>query len=456
MQNAEKIDKFDSFFDEWDDFDSLVDVSVPNAPRGEFIAPIQSPKPDPLPDPDPLPPPTPPSNPKPLQTYTREIVVDSNGLPRQSGADLPEGEFVKQLKQRAESNLYVFSKAIMGLSFLTKNLHMGVCNSLQRVPPFRKLRLLPRDHCKTAIVAGCLPAHIVIQPANNNIYFPHLDDFAGTECRILLTGETDRMARKNLRVLRQAFEGNQLLRAFWPDAMWESPKRESPAWNEQEVILPRQTNYPDPTIRAIGVGGAITGSRPNVLIKDDLISLAAANSDLEMETAIEWHKVSRALMDEYEKTTGTESLEFIIGTKWSVYDLYSYIIDNDPSVDVEIRSIIEDGNIIWPEKITHEKIDQLMKEYGSLFYLLYMNTAADPSLTDFNIDLVRDFKFINDGQHIEFTEDERDGWLVKKATDGSLEAEKPPPRGQLLNGDSWSLIFGQGNGRDAYVRLKYQ
>eukprot|EP00918_Siedleckia_nematoides_P057476 GHVU01125365.1.p1 GENE.GHVU01125365.1~~GHVU01125365.1.p1 ORF type:complete len:416 (+),score=32.26 GHVU01125365.1:1912-3159(+) len=387
----------------------------------------------------------------------KEIVIErATGLPRQAGADLPEGQFVTRLRKRSEESLYIFSKAIMGLGFLTKSLHMGVCESLQQVPPFRKLRLLPRDHCKTAIVAGCLPAHILIQPPERNLYFPRLDNFAGTECRILLTGETDMMARKNLRVLRMAFEGNQLLRAFWPDAMWDEPRREAAAWNEQQVILPRATNYPDPSIRAIGVGGAITGSRPNVLIKDDLISLEAANSDVVMQAAIEWHKVSRALMDEYEKNTGMESLEFIIGTRWAVYDLYSYIMDNDPSVDVNVRAIIENGKYIWPEKITEAKVTQLQREYGSLFYLLYMNSVADPSLTDFDLSLIREFKYINDGKHLEFSEDDRDSYLVKRAESGSLMAEKPPPRGQLLSSNTWGMIFGSDKGAGQYMRLKYR
>ena len=446
LPNQPKIDDFDSFFSEWDGFDStaeeIASCNVPTESLGTFTAPLR--KPDPPIDP--------PIKPKPIPGPTREVVVDRNGQPRQAGADLPEGEFVKRLKKRAEENLYVFSKAIMGRSYLTKDLHLPLCQSLQKCPPYRKLRLWPRAHAKTSVVSHCLPPHILIQPAESNLYFPGLQ---GTECRILLSGETERMAKKNHRVVKAAFEGNQLLRAFWPHAVWENSKRDSPAWNDHELILPRETDYPDASIKAIGVGGAITGARPNVLIKDDLVTLTAANSDLEMESAIEWHKVSRALMDEYEKTTGMESLEFIAGTRWAVYDLYSYIIDNDPSVDVDIRAIVEEGKCIWSERFNSAKVEQLMKEYGSLFYLLYMNSVADPSLTDFNIDLIRDFKFINDGQHIEYTEDERDNWLVKKATDGSLEAEKPPPRGQLLNGDTWSLVFGKGDGRKEWMRLKY-
>jgi hypothetical protein len=384
----------------------------------------------------------------------REVVVDSKtGLPRQAGAGSPEGEFIKQTKLKAETDLYVFSVAIMGRSYLTRELHLPICRSLQQVPPYRKLKLMPRDHAKTSIVGHCLPPHIIIQPAETNIYFKGL---RGTECRILLSGETEKRAKGNLRVIRSAFEGNQLLRTFWPEAVWPGSFRDAPLWNDLEIIVPRDTEYPDPTVRAIGVGGAITGARPNVLIKDDLISIAAANSDLEMETAIEWHKASRALMDEYEKTSGLESLEFIIGTRWAVHDLYSFIQQNDPTVEIELRAIIEDGKPIWPERFDQPRIDQLHREFGSTFFLLYMNSANDPNLVDFNMDDVREcgFEIGGEGEKwLTFEEDMRDAFLIEAIEEVEI---KPPPKGSMLNADTWKAVFGDvEHGRGEYMRLKY-
>jgi len=285
---------------------------------------------------------------------------------------------------------------------------------------------MPREHAKTTIVAGGLPPHILIQSAETNIYFPGLE---GCECRILLCGETEKMARKNLRVVSNIFEENKLFRAFWPTRVWDN-KRQSKAWSGEEIIIPRENEWPDPTIRAIGVDGAITGSRPNVEIKDDLISLKASQSETEMDNAIEWHKASRALLDKYEVESGLQSLEFIIGTRWAVFDLYSYIIDNDPSVEVNderFHRIIRDGKILWPEKYTLADIEQLQREHGSNFYLLYLNSAADPELTDFDLTLVRDFR-IRDGM-IEFEEDERDLLLAKRADAKRAreEGQIPPP-----------------------------
>lgn len=395
---------------------------------------------------------------KPVEQYEqREIVVDKTGVPRQAGSSHPEGEFIKRLKIEAEKSLFVFAKGIMGRDYLTPHLHLPVCNFVQECPPFRKLLLMPRHHAKTSIVSHCLPPHILLQSAESNIYFPGVD---GCECRILLTGETEGMAGKNLRVVESVFTGNATFRALWPERCWEeNPRKHNAVWNSQEMTIPRGTVWPDASIKTVGVGGAITGSRPNVLIKDDLISFAAANSSAVMQEAIEWHKVSRALLEEYEKESGLFSLEYTTGTKWAVFDLYSYIIDNDPSVEVldnRFRAIIKDGRILWPERFNEKNIEQLRKEYGSMFFLLYLNSAADPSLTDFDTRLIRCYAY-KDG-NIMFDEDERDVYLEERLEAEAGKEEEAQARAIVTKGmkfgtENYSEIVGKGRGE--WFRLKY-
>ena len=381
------------------------------------------------------------------QDFKHEVVVDAKtGKVRQAGTVSPSGEFIDRITRRCENDLHVFSKAIMGRDYLTKTLHLPICNFLQKTPPFRKLLLLPRDHAKTSIVAHCLPPHIIIQPAKSNIYFP---GWNGSEMRILLAGETEGMASRNLRVIQAVWEGNHLFRALWPHVCWNKPKSEAGKWNNTDMIVPRETAWPDSTVRAVGVGGAITGSRPTVLIKDDLVSIEAANSETVMQTAIDWHIASRALMEEYEKDTGMESLEFIIGTRWAVWDLYEYIIQNDPTVETVIKAIIEDGKTIWPERFDQPRVDQLQREFGSMFWLLYMNSAANPELSDFDMDKIRFFEF--QGEQIVFDQTE-DDYLLEDKWKRKPEGGVKVPRGARLK-DTWQHILGRGRGE--YFRLRY-
>lgn len=370
----------------------------------------------------------------------KEFVIDHQGHVRQAGADLPEGQFINDFKRKAERSLFIFCKAVLKRNRLTRSLHKPLCDHLCRIPPYRKLVLMPRDHFKTTVVSNGLPIHILVQPEDRNIYIPGM---FGPDTRILIAGETVDRASKHLRWIETQFESNKLLRALWPNCVWENPRRQSKKWNEAELLLPRRLSaeVSDPTIQVNGVGGAITGAHVNVLIKDDLISVEARNSLAKMMESIDWHIASRALMDDPDK-----SLEFTIGTRWAVHDLYQYIEENDPSVEVRVWSIVENGKTILPEYFSLDTVARLQKEFGILFPLLYMNNATDPELVDFNASLVRHFTIV--GDTIQFDEDGRDMLIRERDIDHRPE---PDLRGMPLDAYTLSLMTG----REKYVGMKY-
>lgn len=340
---------------------------------------------------------------------------------RQAGADLGDTVWINNFRLRAERHLYVFVKSILGRLYLTQKLHLPLCKFLQdRTLGTRKMALIPRECGKTSIVSHGLPLHIVIQPIENNLYFPGEH---GYDQRIVIASKAARLACDSLRVIQTHAESNPLLKQLWPERFWKDRKEAralSKAWSNNELILPRDPNkeWPDPTMRAVGVGAAITGSHPSVLIKDDLINEEDHASPIVMQTAIRWHTVSRALINR----PGT--LEFIIGTRWHIHDLYQHILSNEPSVRHMIRSLIESDDegefCIYPEFVvtypdgsvmrhgfSDEKIAQLRQEFGPMmFSLQYMNDARDPSLVDFREQDLRTYTF-EDGM-IVTPDDERD------------------------------------------------
>lgn len=375
-------------------------------------------------------------------TSNVEIIIDKKtGAIRQAGADT-RGKWVEDMRRLCERSLYEFLRRILGRKYLTPTLHRPLCDNLQSSHKKRKLRLYPREHCKTTIVCHGVPLHMVIQPAESNCYFPGMP---GTDTRILLSGETEDLATRNIRVLRNVAESNALFRGLWPHCVWDksnSPRSEGKSWNDLALVFPRRAEFPEATVTARGVGGAITGMHPNVLIKDDLISFNARNSEAEMGTAIDWHVASRGLIE-----GNDAALEFIIGTRWAVYDLYSYIIENDPLMDVEIRSAIEEGTVIYPEAFSLEKLDRLRKEFGVLYPLLYLNTAVGAGVTDFDMADLRYYEIR--GRSITFKEDESDLILDQRA---QREPDAPEQAPSPTTGE---VDVGHPGSRLAWFRSKY-
>jgi len=379
-----------------------------------------------------------------------EIVIDGpSGRPRQAGATETENtKYVDELRRRAEASLFIFTKGILNLSRLSLNLHLGVCRQLQRVPPHRKMMLLPRDHLKSSIVGRGLPIHLLIQPESKNVYIPN---FEGASTRILLAYETATNAEHQLRWIEGQFESNQLLRGLWPEQMWENPRRDSSKWSAKEMTIPRKQDFPEASIETIGVGGAVVGRHYAAFIKDDLVTLEAANSEIVMQDAIDWHITSRALLDDPDK-----GLEWILGTKWAIHDMYQYIEQNDPTVEVIKRSAIEpdeDGNMkpIFPEMFSLDTIARLKRELGVLFPLLYMNSVLDPALVDFDEDDLRFYRLVDDT--LIFEEDHRDTELSEAMENkpmGITQAQR-----EMLRGDSMTPeVYDFMTERERYLRFK--
>lgn len=341
----------------------------------------------------------------------RELLVDKKtGLVRQAGTLTPEGKFVVEFRQRCEQSLFVFAKGVLGYDFLSPHLHREMARFIADTPletaPLgrRKMVLVPRFHGKSLLGCNCLPLHMMIQPKEANRYFPGMP---GTETRVLLSGEKLDRAQDHVRVMETTLESNTLLRAMWPQVAWDEPRRQSKKWNDSEFIIPRAREFPDPTVRAIGVGGAITGAHPNVLIEDDLTTQDAANSELVMRAAIDCHVAWRALLSD-----PVRDLQYVFATRWGVHDLPGYIYVNDPSFQVMKREVVERGQTIWPEKFSLKDVEAWKAEFGTMFPLFFLNRATDKSLVDFSIDDVRAC-VIADGV-VYFDEDERD---VRLATE---------------------------------------
>ena len=170
-----------------------------------------------------------------------------------------------------------------------------------------------------------------------------------------------------------------------------------------------------------GTGTAVTGRHYNIAIKDDLIgSRAREEITTTMPAAIEWYKNSKALMD-----PPMEYLEFILGTRWAQYDLYAWLDKAEKAIDWKVRKIIEDGQPIFPEHITHEYIEQELKPLGEIYWLNYMNEVAGEGLTAFDVSRLRYFELTADGDLTldtfvpEHKPDAREGL--------EFAAEEPPP-----------------------------
>ena len=194
----------------------------------------------------------------------------------------------------------------------------------------RKLLLLaPRDHGKTE---ACVTLAVRTLCIDRN-------------ARILWICESEGQAKKRVRRVKAVLNSLKV-RDDWcanPElgfGPWKVTDEDK--WSDKEVYINRSTAAVDPSLEAVGSGGAITGGHFDLIICDDLEDDKTTYTSANRKKTRDWFKgtVNPMLV-----RTGTM---IVVGTRKHHDDLYGHFLE-DPTFQV-----IEDKAIIkWPDKFSY-------------------------------------------------------------------------------------------------------
>jgi len=184
----------------------------------------------------------------------------------------------------------------------------------------------PPDHAKTSYASIAFPLW----------YMGRLPGDA-----IALVSNTDELAKKFLGGISATVRWNEIYKQVFPHIEPDLERR----WNVNEIYIKRgHRERPDPTISAIGLGGAIIGRRLDLIIVDDPINEKLAQSDTEMERMKLWFK--RTLLSRL-KPNG---IILVIMTRWSLNDLGEDLLD--PAMRFQLmhmKALADDDSkrVVW-------------------------------------------------------------------------------------------------------------
>lgn len=178
------------------------------------------------------------------------------------------------------------------------------------------------------------------------------------DIHINLVTKTSTLAQQILTALITRFEVDEQYREIFGELKPQNAK----AWNSGEIIVKRNEISKNPTIKATGLIGPITGGRSDIIIADDIIDEENVTSRLQIEKASTWfHKVLLPTLYPW-------GAIIVIGTRWSYQDLYSELMDKWTGfVDVK-KAIQDDGTALWPEYWSIQKLEERKREIGSIFF----------------------------------------------------------------------------------------
>jgi len=236
------------------------------------------------------------------------------------------------------------------------------------------------------------------------------------EERQLIASENERIAMNmNLWIQRQILN-NEVLRALYNDILHpvDTTWTRSHRWSGTVTELPRQGIYSEPSIQAIGVGGAAQSGHYTTIKIDDLVGQDAMESPLVMEKVFRWFDNVNELLVQPDWTRPDASTVEIVGTHWSTGDYFHYVQDKykeyewrmvparkDSELEEKphIRWIqnpeVEDGESNWPERFPTEYYVRMLNnpEKQIIYWSQHQNNPSKASgLNKFQVSWLKRFR----------------------------------------------------------------
>lgn len=204
-----------------------------------------------------------------------------------------------------------------------------------------QLVLLPRDHQKSHCIAVRVAWFITNHPDTTIIYMSATAD----------------LAEKQLKAIKDILT-SKIYKYYWPE-MINDREGQRERWTSTEISvdhpLRKAEGVRDPTIKASGVTGNITGLHCQVAVLDDLV--VPSNAYTEEGRA----KVAAAYSQLASIETSNDSYEWVVGTRYHPLDLYAVL------KDLEEDEYDDQGNYLGTRKV-YEIMEEVVEENGTFLW----------------------------------------------------------------------------------------
>lgn len=273
-----------------------------------------------------------------------------------------------ELRSLAENDLFIFAKGILGFELLDRAIHGPLCDRLQKFEENRRARIvLPRSWLKTTLCTQAYPIWRSVK--------------AKGDIRILVVQNTYENAVAKLKVIKDQWETNEILRTLWPELV---PDKNN-VWKGDSLCLNRPRTYAESTYEAAGIATRTVSRHYNIIIEDDTVSprlnelgeenVAPVKEDIAQ--AIGFHRGVTDLQTDFEKDQ-----ILIVGTRWFEKDLISWSQEHEPSYTHYERACLENekgeadehGQPTYPSRFPRKVLEEIRAAKGEyMFSCLYLN-----------------------------------------------------------------------------------
>lgn len=272
--------------------------------------------------------------------------------------ELSYEEQVKKIRNLCRTNLYFLISCVFNRSDIEKEWLFDRCNEVQDSPNGH-LDLWAREFYKSTIITFALTIQEVLKNPNITIgIFSH----------------TRPIAKGFLRQIKRELEGNEQLKRYFPDILYENPSKQALKWSEDDgIIVKRSTNPKESTIEAWGVvDGQPTSKHFDLLIYDDIVTRESVTTPEMIDKTIAALELSFNL-------GARGGHKRFIGTRYHFNDSYKTLMDRG-TVIPRIYPATHDGTLTGdPVFLSHDDLAIKRRDMGIYTYSTQMlqNPIAD-------------------------------------------------------------------------------
>jgi len=173
--------------------------------------------------------------------------------------------------------------------------------------------------------------------------------------------KTASLAEEILTALITRFESDVQYREIFGELKPRQPKK----WTSRELIVDRDEISKDPTLKATGLMGPITGGRSDLIVCDDIIDEENIRTRLQLEKVSTWF--NKILIP----TLYPWGAIIVIGTRWSYADIYAELLEKWPHDIKQAMETVdgkETGNVLWPKYWSYDRLKERQNEIGTIYF----------------------------------------------------------------------------------------
>lgn len=281
------------------------------------------------------------------------------------------------LKKRSKEDLYFFAKYACGYNLFEEKPHREMADQLTKDPDilewFKKTReqraLEPVKKKLLMVPRGCFKSSLA------SIAFPLWAAWHDPNLRIMIDSESMGTSKKFL-AEQQGIIQTPMFQTIVSDDQWqfqlEPDKDKAGGFTEKTMIWKNRTiPAKEASVFCAGADTATTGSHPDIIIMDDLVSERNVTTPEQIEKVKQHYRLAFSLLE-------PGGILILIGTRYHMNDLYNDVLQDLTYTTYYKPAVLDTGDLFFPSRLGHDRLEDLRRTQGSyIFSSQYMLTPLN-------------------------------------------------------------------------------